>query len=77
MPVDHYPIFPEPIIPSFQYSNIPIAELSGAKFLSFSGSVSCHEFRVMNMDDEILGKEVPKLSVDCARIGPLQISLDR
>jgi hypothetical protein len=32
LPVNHYPIFPEPIIPSFQYSNIPIAERSGAKF---------------------------------------------
>ena len=24
MPIHHYPIFPEPIIPSFQYSNVPI-----------------------------------------------------
>jgi hypothetical protein len=29
-PMDQHPIFPEPIIPSFQYSNIPI----GAKPLS-------------------------------------------
>jgi hypothetical protein len=36
LPVDHYPIFPEPIIPSFQYSNIPIAERSGAKFYAES-----------------------------------------
>ncbi|MFQ5901722.1 MAG: hypothetical protein ACE5IH_09235 [Thermodesulfobacteriota bacterium] len=26
------PFFPKPIIPLFQYSNIPIAERSGAKF---------------------------------------------
>jgi hypothetical protein len=24
LPIDQYPIFPEPIIPSFHYSNIPI-----------------------------------------------------
>jgi hypothetical protein len=24
LPIDQYPIFPEPIIPSFQYSSIPI-----------------------------------------------------
>jgi hypothetical protein len=50
LPVDHYPIFPEPIIPSFQYSNIPIAERSGAKFLSFGGSFLCDELCVMNME---------------------------
>ena len=33
LPIHHYPIFLEPIIPSFHYSNIPIAERSGAKFL--------------------------------------------
>ena len=32
LPIDQYPIFPEPIIPSLHYSNIPIAERSGAKF---------------------------------------------
>lgn len=31
----HYSIFLEPIIPSFHYSNIPIAERSGAKFTYF------------------------------------------
>jgi hypothetical protein len=28
LPIHHYPIFLEPIIPSFHYSNIPIAERS-------------------------------------------------
>jgi len=32
LPIYHYSIFLEPIIPSFHYSNIPIAERSGAKF---------------------------------------------
>jgi len=33
LPIYHYSIFLEPIIPSFHYSNIPIAERSGAKFV--------------------------------------------
>jgi len=32
LPIYHYSIFLEPIIPSFHYSTIPIAERSGAKF---------------------------------------------
>jgi len=33
LPIYHYSIFLEPIIPSFHYSTIPVAERSGAKFL--------------------------------------------
>ncbi len=32
LPIYHYSIFLERIIPSFHYSNIPIAQRSGAKF---------------------------------------------
>jgi len=38
LPIYHYSIFLEPIIPSFHYSNIPIAERSGAKFIMEHGA---------------------------------------
>jgi len=34
LPIDQYAIFPEPIIPSFHYSNIPIARPGGLSALS-------------------------------------------
>jgi hypothetical protein len=34
LPITQYPIFPEPIIPSFHYSNIPIARPGGLSALS-------------------------------------------
>ena len=49
LPIYHYSIFLEPIIPSFHYSNIPIAERSGAKFyfIYYHGSsvISCSQNR--------------------------------
>jgi len=40
LPIDQYPIFPEPIIPSFHYSNIPIARPGGLSALSLSAPSS-------------------------------------
>jgi len=33
LPVKHYTIFPKPIIPLFQYSNIPNMKRSGVEFV--------------------------------------------